>query len=73
MKIMAQLMWTVLILLLEKLDGQKEKEGTPTMGGVIIIFSTIFPVLLLAHLNNIYIILTVVRLSFQFHYFSKNT
>ena len=39
------------------LDGQKEKEGTPTMGGVIIIFSTIFPVLLLAHLNNIYIIL----------------
>tara|TARA_Y100000389_G_scaffold15678_2_gene13884 strand:+ start:57 stop:1280 length:1224 start_codon:yes stop_codon:yes gene_type:complete len=39
------------------LDGQKEKEGTPTMGGIIIIFSTIFPVLLLAHLNNIYIIL----------------
>ena len=44
------------------LDGQKEKEGTPTMGGVIIIFSTIFPVLLLAHLNNIYIILLMVSM-----------
>ena len=44
------------------LDGQKEKEGTPTMGGVIIIFSTIFPVLLLAHLNNIYIILLLVSM-----------
>ena len=44
------------------LDGQKEKEGTPTMGVVIIIFSTIFPVLLLAHLNNIYIILLMVSM-----------
>ena len=44
------------------LDGQKEKEGTPTMGGVIIIFSTIFPVLLLAHLNNIYILLLMVSM-----------
>lgn len=44
------------------LDGQKEKEGTPTMGGIIIIFSTIFPVLLLAHLNNIYIILLMVSM-----------
>ena len=44
------------------LDGQKEKEGTPTMGGVIIIFSTIFPVLLLAHLNNIYIILLMISM-----------
>ena len=39
------------------LDGQKEKEGTPTMGGLIIILSTLLPVLLLARLNNIYIIL----------------
>lgn len=39
------------------LDGQKEKEGTPTMGGLIIIFSTLIPVLLLARLDNIYIIL----------------
>lgn len=44
------------------LDGQKEKEGTPTMGGLIIIFSTIFPVLLFAHLNNIYIILLMVSM-----------
>ena len=44
------------------LDGQKEKEGTPTMGGVIIIFSTLFPVLLLARLSNIYIILLMVSM-----------
>ena len=39
------------------LKGQKEKEGTPTMGGLIIIFSTLIPVLLLAQLSNIYIVL----------------
>ena len=39
------------------LEGQKEKEGTPTMGGLIIIFSTLIPVLLLAQLSNIYIVL----------------
>lgn len=39
------------------LEGQKEKEGTPTMGGLIIIFSTLIPVLLLARLSNIYILL----------------
>ena len=44
------------------LAGQKEKEGTPTMGGVIIIFSTLFPVLLLARLDNIYIVLLVITL-----------
>jgi len=42
------------------LDGQKEKEGTPTMGGLIIIFSTLIPVLLLARLDNIYIILLLI-------------
>ena len=41
------------------LEGQKEKEGTPTMGGLIIILSTLLPVLLLARLNNIYIILLI--------------
>ena len=41
------------------LDGQKEKEGTPTMGGLIIILSTLLPVILLARLNNIYIILLI--------------
>ena len=44
------------------LDGQKEKEGTPTMGGLIIILSTLIPVLLLARLNNIYIILLLITL-----------
>ena len=39
------------------LAGQNEKTGTPTMGGIIIIFTTIIPVLLLAKLDNIYILL----------------
>jgi len=42
------------------LDGQKEKTGTPTMGGIIIILSTIIPVLLFAQLDNIYIIILIV-------------
>ncbi len=44
------------------LYGQKEKEGTPTMGGLIIIFSTLVPVFLLARLSNIYIILLIVTM-----------
>jgi len=39
------------------LSGQSEKAGTPTMGGIIIILTTIIPVLLLAKLDNIYILL----------------
>ena len=42
------------------LKGQKEKAGTPTMGGLIIILATLIPVLLLAKLENIYIILMIV-------------
>ena len=42
------------------LDGQKEKSGTPTMGGLIIILATLVPVLLVAKLDNIYIILLIV-------------
>jgi len=42
------------------LEGQKEKTGTPTMGGIIIILATLIPVLLLAKLENIYIILLIV-------------
>jgi phospho-N-acetylmuramoyl-pentapeptide-transferase len=42
------------------IEGQKEKAGTPTMGGLIIIFSTLIPVLLLSQLDNIYIILLIV-------------
>jgi len=42
------------------LDGQKEKEGTPTMGGVIIIMAIIIPCVLVADLSNIYIQLMLV-------------
>lgn len=42
------------------LEGQKEKAGTPTMGGLLIIFGTLIPVLLLTKLDNIYIILLIV-------------
>jgi phospho-N-acetylmuramoyl-pentapeptide-transferase len=42
------------------LEGQSEKAGTPTMGGIIIILATLIPVLLLAKLDNIYIILLLV-------------
>lgn len=42
------------------LEGQAEKAGTPTMGGLIIIFATLLPVLLFAKLDNIYIILLIV-------------
>ncbi|MFX0557410.1 phospho-N-acetylmuramoyl-pentapeptide-transferase [Maribacter sp. CXY002] len=41
------------------LEGQKQKAGTPTMGGVIIILATLIPVLLFARLDNIYIILLI--------------
>lgn len=39
------------------LAGQKEKQGTPSMGGIIIILAIVVPCLLLARLDNIYIIL----------------
>ena len=42
------------------LEGQKEKAGTPTMGGIIIILATLIPVLLLAKIDNTYIILLIV-------------
>ncbi|MFC4723373.1 phospho-N-acetylmuramoyl-pentapeptide-transferase [Geojedonia litorea] len=42
------------------LEGQVEKAGTPTMGGIIIILATLIPVILLAKLENIYIILLIV-------------
>ncbi|MBT8281815.1 MAG: phospho-N-acetylmuramoyl-pentapeptide-transferase [Muriicola sp.] len=42
------------------LDGQQQKQGTPTMGGLIIIMSTLLPVLLFARLDNIYVILLIV-------------
>lgn len=42
------------------LEGQQQKAGTPTMGGLIIILATLIPVLLFARLDNIYIILLLV-------------
>lgn len=39
------------------LEGQKEKQGTPTMGGLIILSAIIIPVLLFAKLENTYILL----------------
>lgn len=42
------------------LEGQKEKAGTPTMGGLIIILAIVLPTLLFARLDNIYIILLLV-------------
>lgn len=37
------------------LAGQKEKEGTPTMGGVIIILAILIPCVLMANLKNVYV------------------
>lgn len=42
------------------LDGQKAKQGTPTMGGLVILASILIPTLLFAKLDNIYIILMLV-------------
>lgn len=42
------------------LQGQKEKEGTPTMGGLIILSAIIIPALLFAKISNVYIILMLV-------------
>jgi len=41
------------------LTGQKEKEGTPTMGGLIILASILIPTLLLARLENVYVLLMI--------------
>lgn len=42
------------------LDGQKQKEGTPTMGGLIIILATLIPVILFTRFLNVYILLLVI-------------
>ncbi|MGB0892370.1 MAG: phospho-N-acetylmuramoyl-pentapeptide-transferase [Flavobacteriaceae bacterium] len=41
------------------LEGQIQKTGTPTMGGVIIILATLIPAILLSKLDNIYIIILI--------------
>ncbi len=42
------------------LEGQMKKQGTPTMGGIIIIAAIVIPTLLFAKLDNIYIVLMLV-------------
>ncbi len=42
------------------LDGQMEKKGTPTMGGLIIIGALLIPVLLVCDLSNIYVWLMII-------------
>ncbi|WP_457617659.1 phospho-N-acetylmuramoyl-pentapeptide-transferase [Lutibacter sp.] len=42
------------------LEGQVEKAGTPTMGGIIIILATLIPVLLFAQVDNVYIVILIV-------------
>ena len=42
------------------LDGQIQKQGTPTMGGLIILLGILAPTLLFARIDNIYIILMLI-------------
>lgn len=42
------------------LEGQMQKKGTPTMGGIIILLSILIPVLLFARLDNIYVQLMII-------------
>lgn len=42
------------------LEGQMEKKGTPTMGGLIIIMAIVVPTLLVARFDNIYVILLLI-------------
>ncbi len=42
------------------LEGQMQKQGTPTMGGIMILLGILIPTLLLANLTNIYVILMIV-------------
>jgi phospho-N-acetylmuramoyl-pentapeptide-transferase len=42
------------------LDGQTQKKGTPTMGGIIIIAAILIPTLLLAKVDNVYVMLLII-------------
>ena len=46
------------------LEGQMQKQGTPTMGGIIILAAIILPTLLFARLDNIYILLMLITTAF---------
>src|SRR5277367_1313905 len=41
------------------LEGQLQKKGTPTMGGIIILMAILIPTILIAKLDNVYIILLI--------------
>jgi phospho-N-acetylmuramoyl-pentapeptide-transferase len=42
------------------LEGQLQKKGTPTMGGILILMAILIPIVLFARLDNIYILLMIV-------------
>ena len=42
------------------LEGQMQKQGTPTMGGIMILLGILVPTLLLANLTNVYVILMII-------------
>lgn len=42
------------------LQGQVQKQGTPTMGGLIILSAILIPVLFLSRLNNVYVIIMLI-------------
>ncbi len=44
------------------LEGQQQKAGTPTMGGIIIILSTLIPVVLFGDIKNIYVVLLIITM-----------
>ena len=46
------------------LEGQMQKKGTPTMGGIIILSGIIIPTLLFARLDNVYILLMLITTAF---------
>ena len=41
------------------LPGEKDKKGTPTMGGIIIVLSTLIPIFLFSDFKNIYILILI--------------
>jgi phospho-N-acetylmuramoyl-pentapeptide-transferase len=47
------------------LEGQKQKQGTPTMGGIIIIMAIVIPTLLFCRLDNVYILLMLLATSWM--------
>ncbi|MDX1283975.1 MAG: phospho-N-acetylmuramoyl-pentapeptide-transferase [Draconibacterium sp.] len=46
------------------LEGQMQKKGTPTMGGIIILMAILIPTLLFARLDNVYILLMLITTAF---------